>query len=358
MKETNEKNNNNDFNVFGTKISQQIIYGSITLFFSIGSLLTLLLSHKFSLSYRNAVPFEQGTEKTPVYVTGSITIEEIGSTNIKSGKYLAIDERSEVYAWAHAVSKQQNNFARTEWTENPQDPETFPAGSGRGKPFHKKSLNLKTISNPTASIVFNGKKIKFDPSKLDTSLGEGFKYEKPSVENLTLGKFNKIGKLEDYNKERLLVYENEECEVDYNVKVPSEGCERISLSVLKMQEGEFTLLGFANGDELVPFDDRIKVAKGNFENLKEYYSSYDSISGFFESFPQFFLFLGIWLGFYFLKEKLPKIELISGFSDVKQAGILALCTTIIIKLVFNPWWTIALVGFVGYVYFKLPKKQS
>jgi hypothetical protein len=223
-----------------------------------------------------------------VYATGEIKSEEIGSEFIKPGKYFKILQSSEVYAWFELETAKGNRSVNLSWVESPEDPKNFRFQSDDTKPFYQKKIHLKPIYNETVILMNGNESYKIDVDKVDFAFGLNKEPQSPGQENLIPGKYSIFGKSTLTTNRNLTLYENSECESE-----PKANCQRIVLSVLPSVEGEHTVIGDIKEGKIVPFNDEIRIGKGDLAATLDKYSFHTGLSNFWSYLRQGFLFLGI-----------------------------------------------------------------
>jgi hypothetical protein len=103
--------------------------------------------------------------------------------------------------------------------------------------------------------------------KVDFVFGLNIEPEAPAKENLIPGKYSFVGKSTLTTNRNLTLYENPECESE-----PKANCQRIVLSVLPSVEGEHTVIGDVKEGKIVPFNDEIRIGKGDLAATLDKYS--------------------------------------------------------------------------------------
>lgn len=325
--EQGEHSDDEQFHFFGFKFTKYNLYGLGILFFAIGYLGISETEKKQENIYSQPVPVSERQQGKPVYATGILKSEEVGSEFIKPGKYFKILQSSEVYAWYEQENFKGNRAVALGWVELPLDPKTFTVYSKDTKPFYQKKINIKSVSNQSVILVNESESYKIDVDKVDFVFGLGMEPDAPAKENLILNDYTHIGKSTLTTNRNLTLYENSECESD-----TKPNCQRIVISVLPSVEGEHTILGDFQDGKFVPFKDEIRIGKGNLAATLEAYSIYTGIRNFWTYMGQIFLFLGIWFGLYLARHQFLSFDFLKDFSTTRSTAILALILTVVTKL--------------------------
>lgn len=336
--EKGEHSDDEQINWFGFSFTKYNLYGLGILFFAIGYFGISESERKLENIYALARPVSERIEGKPVYATGEIKSEEIGSEFIKPGKYFKILQSSEVYAWYEHETSKGNRSVNLGWVESPEDPKNFRFHSDDAKPFYGKKINLKPIYNETVTLVNGIESYKIDVDKVDFLFGLNKDPEAPGKENLIPGKYPFIGKSTLTTNRNLTLYENSECESE-----PKANCQRVVLSVLPSVDGEHTVIGDVKEGKIVPFNDEIRIGKGDLATTLDKYSFHTGLSNFWSYIRQGFLFLGIWFGLYIARHQFLKFIRIKNLSDTKSLGLLAIILTITIKIFYNYFFVFSFV---------------
>lgn len=335
----NEVDNSGDeiYRWLGFRFSSLSLFGIGVLFFAIGYFAIQENEKKNDSIYEKALPVSEANENLPVYITGNLHVSEVGSEFIKQGKYFQIVQISEVFTWMESTSTKGNKNVHLGWTANPEDPKRFTNETNDKKIFYTKKKDLKTITNDSVFIESNGKTYRLDIGNVDFGFGIGLDESTPAKEDLILGDFTHIGKSAYSDNRDLALYENPECESN-----PKPNCQRVILSILKGFESEVTVVGKISGETVVPFVDKIKLAKGDFNSLKEAYSIHKGISNFLSNFSQLFLFLGIWLGVYCARDQFLSFGSLKNFSQASSTFFISILIAILSKYSGNYFFVVSL----------------
>lgn len=325
--EKGEHSDDEQLHFFGFSFTKYNLYGLGILFFAIGYLGISESERKMGNIYAQAVSVSERKEGKPVYVTGEIKSQDIGSEFIKPGKYFKILQSSEVYAWYEHETQKGNRLVNLGWVESPEDPKTFRFNSDGIKVFYQKKINLNPVYNQSVNLVSGNESYKIDIEKVDFVFGLNMEPNAPAKENLILDKFTFIGKSTLTTNLNLTLYENSQCESQ-----PMPNCQRVVISVLPSVEGEHTAIGDIKEGKFVPFKDEIRMGKGDLAATLDKYSIYTSISNFWFYIGQIFLFLGIWFGLYVARHQFLNFAVLKSLPEIRTTAFLALILTIATKL--------------------------
>lgn len=272
-------------------------YGSVglwVLFFSIGYLGVNLDEARSATVYQGARPVQKHDDKHPVYVTGKLVTGDLGSPFVKPGRYLRVEQSSEVYAWGERIVKGQVDRVDLEWTSEPKDPKTFRMGKDR--PLLAKKLALEPVFATEARIEQDGK--KYAPSWPDVELPYTMIPRAPAPDQLAASAFKFSQR---FNDEALALYESEAC-----MTAPTAGCQRVLVGVVAAPE-VMTVIGRLEGERLVKFDGTLKGAGGDLEALNSAYAVAAGMTSLGSKVQRTFCVAGIWLSLAALQRPLRRI---------------------------------------------------
>jgi hypothetical protein len=282
---------------WGTKWTKSNLWGIGIILFSVITIGINQMEKVESEKVEKAFPVSKKTKDFPIYITGEFKSKEISSEFVKSGKYILIEQYSEVYAWNEVIASKGRTNATMYWIESPIDPKTFKDSEFRDKPLATKKLELKkSFDKDLLLIDDSNQSYKVDlSSSIDWNYS--FNFRPLKAEELIYNSFTHIGASTEQFKDATVLYEDKECEVN-----PRFNCQRVILKVLELNE-KVTLIGDIEGDKIIPFNDRIIIGKGDYENVID--QAY--IGSGINYFIQFFNFILAGFGFYILSEDLKKI---------------------------------------------------
>lgn len=195
-------------------------------------------------AFKKAKPISQREEGKPIYVTGTLDADPIGSKFVKEGKYISISESSEVYAWdeeerteGSGSNKKKVKECRLEWTSSPRAPSSFTLPGCKNKIHHKRTVENETIPAKNGRIKTD--QATYTVNLAEVSFASSVSSKFPSADSIIPNGFE-IGSS--------YLYSQKSCESS-----PVEGCERVSISVTPIPEGSMTFLGDVNGNQIVKF---------------------------------------------------------------------------------------------------------
>lgn len=216
---------------------------------------------------KKAIPYQKeknAKEDQPVYVTGKIKAEPISDNLfLKSGSYLIIKRKSEIYAYESTKRSEKYKEGNTE----------------KEKVIYECKLNW--VSNPEESIKGKGceSESKINPKK---TIPDGSNSTKPSIlyegtEMTIEGEISYISNMPPINirEEDLLrkmyqkgdyFYSTQSC-----IENPSLGCERISFTGISYNpQKEYTVIASVKDNKIVPFISKsgskyVQMGEGTFK---------------------------------------------------------------------------------------------
>ena len=285
------------YTFLGTKWTKSSLWGIGIIIFAIMTIAVNQYEKVEAQKVEKALPISEKKKDFPIYVTGEFKSKEINSEFIKTGNYIFIEQHSQVFGWTESIGHKGRVIANEYWVEFPVDPKTFKTTEYQNKELATKKIQLKNTFDTDLVLVDENKNTyKVDlSSKIDWNFD--FNFRPLNNQELIYNSFTHIGSPTEQFKDATVLYENKECEV-----TPKFNCQRVILKVLDLKE-KVTLIGNIEEDKITPFNDRIIIGKGNYEQTID--RSY--IGSGFNTFSQFFSFLLASFGFFVLKEELKKI---------------------------------------------------
>lgn len=269
--------------------------GLVALFFSIGYLGINFEEARLANVYQGARPVQKHDGKHAVYVTGKLIAGELKSTWIKPGRYLRIDQSSEVFAWEERTAgKNQQISVSLQWTNDPKDPKTF--RTDRNHPLFTKKVDEKPVYPTDGRIEQDGK--KYAVAWPDLELPASMSPKAPKPEQLAPSAF---AVTEPMGEEILVLYESEACK-----SAPTPGCQRVLLGLVPAPE-TITVIGGLDGDRLVKLEGTLKGAEGDVKALMKAFSFSAGVTSFFSKAERMLCMGGIWISLASLQRPLRRV---------------------------------------------------
>ncbi|MBP7281000.1 MAG: hypothetical protein KBA66_05455 [Leptospiraceae bacterium] len=304
-------------------------------------------------AFKNAKPVTQMEEGKPVYITGKLTAQPVGSLFVKQGNYISVSESSEVYAWdeterteGDGSNKKKVRECKLKWTSNPDNPSSFKLPACKSKPFHQKRVKNDTNVATGGMLASDGKSYKVNLA--DTDFTSSVPSSKPADSEINTNGFVSSGNY---------LYENANC-----ANSEFEGCERVTVSATPIPEGDMTFLGKLNGDTLGKFtykdESFMSASVGDYAQTMKAIKSDDSTM---KWIGRFCAFIMLWSGLSLLigpvtmlLDFIPFVGTM-GSSVLRFAlGVVAFVIIAITSILVQFWyiWLLLIVGAVGYGYYK------
>ncbi len=264
--------------------------------------------------YQRAKPLSANDPTSPVVVTGLLSHGELVGGEVKPGRYRAVLQASEVYAWAEyetttiGQGQTTKRLCNLQWTSTPKDPSTFSSSECRTQPLFKKSRELADEWPKDASLEGGGRQLAIDLSEVEWPLLD--KPVPPKLSELIRGE----AAITDTEGDSLLVYASKDCRTE----TPAAGCERVRVSVRTALEGEATFIGKVDGDRLTKFEDTLKGSAGNKDALMAAFSFESSFDGLENWLLRMASFAGIWVGLALVHR--PARHLLRGIRKLAEAS--------------------------------------
>lgn len=236
----------------------------VALFFAIA------MAGVFIAESANASIFAKATSATakkpglPVYVTSRVVAPLLGSELVEPGAYLQIVQASEVYASrSNGPSATGAETKVDAWGLKLAAPNTAETRNGR--------VWSAKVVGAVATLSANGTSYELDFS--DAEVGDSMHFRAPAATTLKKSGWEVIAQEGDH----AVLYRTRACQ-----SKPELGCERFTVRVLPLPEGEITAIGDLEDHKVVKFGDMnqqlVKVGTGNLKaTLAEY--SFESSSG-------------------------------------------------------------------------------
>lgn len=341
---------------FGSQIGDSlkgILFGIVLFPASIYVLFKVETCTQASDAFKNAKPISQREEGKPIYVTGKLDADPIGSRFVKEGKYISISHSSEVYAWDEEErtegtgnDKKKVKECKLEWTISPKSPSSFTLPGCKSKTHHKRTVESETIP------AKNGR-IKTDQSTYTVNLGEV---------SFASSVFSKFPTAEAIIPNGFVIgsnylYSKANCEFS-----PIEGCERVSISVTPIPEGLMTFLGDINGNQIVKYtydgDTFLNAGIGTYEQTMANIKKDDAIKKWIGRGVGFVM---MWASFIFMAG--PLMTLLEFIPFVGEFGkgalnfffgvvafVISAITIVLVKFWFV--WLLLVLAAIGYAVYK------
>ncbi|MCB1176788.1 MAG: hypothetical protein KDK36_04320 [Leptospiraceae bacterium] len=341
---------------FGSQIGDSIkgILAGIVLFpLSIYCIFKVETCTQAGDAFKKAVPVTQKEEGKPIYVTGKLTADPVGSKFIKPGNYIRVSQTSQVYAWDETTrtegkgsKKEKITECKLKWTSNPDDPQKFKDSRCRAKKYHKITFPSSSATAGGAKVTADGK--SYGVNLKDVDFASAVKSAEPASGDIITNGYT-IG--EKY------LYEFPDC-----ASSPKEGCERIDLSVTPIPEGEMTFLGDLNGSNLTKYvydgEQFLNASVGTYAQTMQAVKSDDSmkkwfgrIAGFVMMWASFVLMTGPLMT---LLEFIPFVGEFGAGALRFVFGVVAFVITAITIILVKFWyiWLLLILGALGYGIYK------
>ncbi len=304
-------------------------------------------------AFKNAKPVTQMEEGKPVYITGKLTAQPVGSLFVKTGSYISVSESSEVYAWdeeerteGEGSNKKKVRECKLKWTSDPESPSKFQLPACKAKAFHQRSVKSDTNVATGGKLSSDGK--SYSVNLADTDFTSSVPSSKPADNELNMGRFVSSG---------TYLYSSSSCA---NNEV--EGCERVSVSAIPIPDGDMTFLGTLKGDTLGKYTYKdeafMSAGIGDYAQTMAAVKSDDSTK---KWIGRFISFLMLWTGLSLLVgpvtmllDFIPFVGTMGSSAIRFVLGIVAFVITAVTIILVKFWyiWLLLIVGAVGYGYYK------
>jgi len=304
-------------------------------------------------AFKNAKPVTQMEEGKPVYITGKLTAEPVGSLFVKSGSYISVSESSEVYAWdeterteGEGSNKKKVRECKLKWTSDPDNPSKFQLPACKSKPFYQRRVKSDTNVATGGMLASDGKTYKVSLS--DTDFTSSVSSSKPADSEVNANGYIPSGNY---------LYSNASCASN-----EYEGCERVSLTVTPIPETDMTFLGTLKGDTLGKFTYKdeafMSASVGDYAQTMAAIKSDDSTKKWIGRFVSFIL---LWAGLSLLVgpvtmllDFIPFVGTMGSSVIRFVLGVVAFIIIAITSLLVQFWyiWLLLILGGLGYGYYK------
>jgi hypothetical protein len=289
---------------------------------------------------KNAYPISQKVKDFPIYITGKLKFKEIGSNFVKPGNYIYIKQYSQVYAWIETSNKKQSPYIGV-WTDSPTDPKTFKSDEGKEKIFAKRKWELTDIYDKDLVIVDeNNNSYKVDLSS-NIVFNNDMQLRSFQREELILDSLPHIGSYSDQFQNYTVLYEKKECEAE----VSEIECQRVITGVYDMPKDKVTIIGDLEGDKIIPFENRILIGNGDFQEMIK-----TSSIGYGYGFFQFLCILLACFGFYILSNDVKKISFLSKLPSFLRYFVLSLTIGLLCIFTVKYYFITLILLLIGFYY--------
>jgi len=310
-------------------------------------------------AFKNAKPISQMQEGKPVYITGKLQADELKNQFIKEGKYISAQISPSVYAWDEETKTKGSGSSKTTtreckliWTSSPENPNNFTLPKCKEMKFFQPTVKESKDFAQNGKLTQDGVTYSVDLSKVDFTSDLAPDY--PEEASIIKGKFH-LG-TDKY------LYSDKKCETE-----PYEGCEKISLTVVKIPQENMTFLGSVKDKSLeyFEFEDTkfMSASIGDYVDTMKDIKSDDSTTkwmGRIGSFIVMWLALVALVGpITTLLDFIPFIGDLGRFMVMLLMGIVAFVLTTVTILLVKFWyvWLILLLGSVGFGLYKQKNKS-
>jgi hypothetical protein len=304
-------------------------------------------------AFKNAKPVTQMEEGKPVYITGKLTAQPVGSLFVKTGNYISVNESSEVYAWdederteGEGSNKKKIRECKLKWTSSPENPSKFQLPACKAKPYYQRRVKTDTNVATGGKLTTDGK--TYNVNLAETDLTSAVPSSKPADSELNTNGYTSSG---------TYLYSSASCASN-----EVEGCERVSVSATPIPEGDMTFLGKLSGDSLGKFTYKdeafMSASVGDYAQTMSAIKSDDSTKKWIGRFIGFIL---MWASFSLLVgpitmllDFIPFVGTM-GSSVIRFAlGVVAFVITAITIVLVKFWyiWLLLIIGGLGYGYYK------
>lgn len=304
-------------------------------------------------AFKNAKPVTQMEEGKPVYITGKLTADPVGSLFVRTGNYISISESSEVYAWdeterteGEGSNKKKVRECKLKWTSSPDNPSTFQLPACKAKPYYQRSIKDDNQIATGGKLSSEGK--TYNVSLSDTNFTSSVASKKVSESELNSNSYTSSGNY---------LYNDPRCASN-----EIEGCERITVNVTPIPSSDMTFLGKLNGDTLSKFTYKdeafMSASVGDYAQTMAAIKSDDSTKKWIGRFVGFVL---MWASFSLLVgpitmllDFIPFVGTMGSSVIRFVLGIVAFVITAITILLVKFWyiWLLLILGGLGYGYYK------
>ena len=304
-------------------------------------------------AFKNAKPVTQMEEGKPVYITGKLSAQPVGSLFVKTGNYIKVSESSEVYAWdeeerteGEGSNKKKIRECKLKWTSDPESPSKFQLPACKAKAFHQRRVKSDTNVANGGKLSSEGK--TYNVNLADTDFTSSVPSSKPADSEINTNGYISSG---------TYLYSSSTCA---NNEV--EGCERVSVSATPIPEGDMTFLGTLKGDALGKYTYKdeafMSASVGDYAQTMSAIKSDDSTK---KWIGRVIGFIMMWAGLSLLVgpvtmllDFIPFVGTM-GSSVIRFAlGIVAFVITAVTIILVKFWyiWLLLIIGAVGYGYYK------
>jgi hypothetical protein len=341
---------------FGSQIGDSIkgILAGIVLFpLSFYAIFKVETCNQAGDAFKKAKPISQKEEGKPIYVTGNLSADPLGSQFLKAGSYLSIAESSEVYAWdeeerteGSGNNKKKIKECKLEWTSNPRNPSSFTLPNCKKKVHYKRKVESSTVHAQNGQISADGQ--KYSINLQEVSFASSVTGTDPSSEDYILGSYKPAGKY---------LYNDPNCDSS-----PREGCERVSVRATPIPSSEMTFLGDVNGNKIVKYiykdDQFLNASIGNYQQTMANIKSDDATM---KWVGRGIAFAMMWASFVLMAGPLMTLlEFIPFVGEFGKGalnfvfGAIAFVITAITVILVKFWyiWLLLLLGAIGYAIYK------
>ncbi|MGJ4788918.1 TMEM43 family protein [Leptospira koniambonensis] len=305
-----------------------------------------------SAALKGALPASQAKPGIASYVTGKLSADALGGEFVKPGKYISYSQSSEVYAWEE-TSKEDSKTKKTiydcelDWISSPKNPRNFKDPACKSKPFYQATVHdsdplfasdgkIKTDEGKTYSVNLS----KVDLTSAVPSVSPG---SAELVKGIAEG---------DY------IYLSQKCASNQ-----TEGCERVSVSLVPVPEENMTFVGSVNGNSIGQFISEegnkfLNASVGDFQSTMKDIQSDDNTM---KWIMRAGCFIAMWVSFNLLAGPLLSllsfIPLVGEFGKTALSlvfGVVAFVITAITILLVKFWyiWLILGLAAIGYAIYK------
>ncbi|MEI1278699.1 TMEM43 family protein [Leptospira venezuelensis] len=308
-----------------------------------------------SAALKGALPASQAKAGVASYVTGKLSADTLGGEFVKPGKYISYSQSSEVYAWKE-TSKEDSKTKKTiydcelDWISSPKNPKNFKDPACKSKPFYKATVDDKSSVASDAKVkTDDGKTYSVNLSKVDLT---------SAVPSVSPGS----GELSKGIAEGDHIYLSQKCASDQ-----TEGCERISVSLVPVPEESMTFVGSVSGSSIGEFTSEegnkfLNASVGDYQTTMKDIQSDDNTT---KWLMRLGCFIAMWVSFNLLAG--PLLSLLSFVPFVGELGkaalsvvfgVVAFVITAITILLVKFWYIWLILGLAAISYAIYKKKAA
>lgn len=304
-----------------------------------------------SAALKGALPATDAKPGIASYVTGKLSADALGGEFVKPGKYISYSQSSQVYAWEETVDEDSKTKKKTydcklDWISSPKNPKNFKDPACKSKPFYQATVDDNSATASDAKVKSDdGKTYSVNLGKVN--LTSAVPSSHPGSEELSKGIAEG-----DY------IYLSQKCASDQ-----SEGCERISVSLIPVPEESMTFVGAVSGNTIGQFTSEegnkfLNASVGDFQTTMKDIQSDDNTA---KWLMRLGCFIAMWVSFNLLAG--PLLSLLSFVPFVGELGkaalsivfgVVAFVITAITILLVKFWyiWLILGLAAIGYAIYK------